>query len=313
MRDRDPEVPPGGVPPDLARRLAADGGTFAVTGASGWFGRVTLDLLAAALGPEEFRRRVTAYASRERHVGVAGVGEVRLLPLAQLEAADTLLHYAFITRRNLPPGELDAFVRANVEITSRVLGVIAGGGVSRLFVTSSGAARRPDLAANPYGALKALDELAFPEACRRAGAACVVARVFNVAGAHMTHAGVYALGDLLARAQRGEPLEIAARGDVVRSYVGVEEVVLVALGELMESRSSSFETAGPEAVEVEELARRVRRVVGRDGLAVVRDRDPAVVPDVYVGDGGRFGELAARHGVALRGLDELIAAAAAAP
>lgn len=309
MPAREPS--PIGLPPAMAQRLAAEGGTFAVTGATGWFGRVTLDLLARALGPAEFARRVTAYASRAQAVEVTGAGTVGVLPLDELEPADTLLHYAFVTRRGLPPEQVDAFVRTNVAITSRVLGVVAGGRVARLFVTSSGAARRPDMELNPYGALKALDELAFAEASRRAGTACVVARVFNVAGAHMTHAGVYALGDLLGRASRGEPLEIAARGDVVRSYVGVEEVVGVALGELLDGRSDCFETAGEEEVEVEQLARTVRRVVGREDLAIVRHRAAGAVPDVYVGDGTRFGELAARHGVVLRSLEQLVAAAAA--
>ena len=71
----------------------------------------------------------------------------------------------------------------------------------------------------------------------------------------MTHAAGYALGDLITRAREGYPLELAARGDVVRSYVGVEEILLVALGELLDGRSGLFETAGAAEVEVEELAR----------------------------------------------------------
>lgn len=299
------------VPSALAQRLAEGDATFAVTGATGWFGRVTLDLLGRVLGSAAFSRRVTGYASRAREVAVAGVGPVVVRSLEELVPADVLLHYAFVTRRRLAPDELDVFVRINVEITSRVLNAIATGQVRRLFVTSSGAVRRPDLQTNPYGTLKALDELAFPEACRRTGASCVVARVFNVAGAHMTQPAVYALGDLIARARAGRPLELSARGDVVRSYVGVEEVVLVALGELLKARSAFFETAGDQAVEIEGLAHTVLRVLGREDLAVVRDRHPDAPADVYVGDGTRLRELAARHGVGLRGLDSLVAAAAA--
>lgn len=296
--------------PTPLERLAASAETVAVTGATGWFGRVTLDLLGRALGPEAFRERVAGYASSEREVRVEGVGPVALRPLAELRPAEIVLHYAFVTRTLVARDELDAFVRANVEITTRVLAAVRSGDVRRLLVTSSGAARDPDLARNPYGALKALDELAFAEACRRAGAACAVARVFNVAGPHMSQAAGYALGDLIGRARDGRALEIAARGDVVRAFVAVEAVVLVALGELLDGRDAAFETGG-EPVEIEALARTVRAVLGREELPIVRGRSPDAPASVYVGDGTRMAELAARHGVALADLGTLVAATAA--
>lgn len=299
------------VPPALARRLVDGEETYAVTGATGWFGRVTLDLLGRTLGPDAFARRVTSYASRSRTVDVLGVGPVEVRPLDELEPAEVLLHYAFLTRRALDPRELDAFVRTNIEVTTRVLAAVSSGDVRRLFLTSSGAARSLDLRVSPYGALKAIDELAFPEACRRVDAACVVARVYNVAGAHMTHPEVYALGDLIRRARAGEQLVLSATGDVVRSFVGVEEVVLVALGELLDGRSAAFETAGDEAVEIEQLARTVLRVLEREDLPVVRHREEGAAANVYVGDGSRLRQLAARHSVKLRPLDALVAAASA--
>ncbi|MEJ7894552.1 MAG: NAD(P)-dependent oxidoreductase, partial [Solirubrobacteraceae bacterium] len=271
-------------PPDPFRRLAASGQQVAVTGATGWFGRVTLDLLAAALGPEAFRSRVAVYASRSRRLVVAGVGDVAARPLAELEPAEVLLHYAFVTRTQIPDDERDAFVAANVAITARVLQTVRSGAVRRLLVTSSGAALRPDLDANPYGALKALDELAFPEACRRVGAACVVARVFNVAGAHMTQPDAYALGDLIRQVRAGGPVRIAATGAVVRSFAGVEEIVATAVGELLEDRGGCFETGGSQIVEIEELAALVRRVLGRDEVVIERRRDPRAPESVYLGD-----------------------------
>ncbi len=87
------------VPHGLAHRLVEEGGTFAVTGATGWFGRVALDLLAGVLGPAAFRERVRAYASRPREVEVTDVGTVAVAPLSDLRPADTLLHFAFLTRR----------------------------------------------------------------------------------------------------------------------------------------------------------------------------------------------------------------------
>lgn len=296
------------VPPPL-RRLADGAQTVAVTGATGWFGREALDLLGRALGPDAFHRRVRAYASRPREVDVAQVGRVPVRALADLEPAGLLLHFAFRTDRALPAGALDGFVRENVEITTRVLAAVASGAVGGVLVASSGAAERPDLRANPYGTLKALDELAFAEACRRAGAACVVPRVFAAAGPHIS--GPYALADLIAQARAGRPVEVSARGDVVRSYAGVEEVVAVAVGALLDGSDAAFDTAGEIEVEVEELARLVLRVLGREDLGVLRVRDPAAPANRYVGDGARFHALAREHGVTLRDLPALVAATAA--
>ena len=68
----------------------------------------------------------------------------------------------------------------------------------------------------------------------------------------------------------------------------------------------AVETAGPEVVEVGDLAERIRAAAGRDDLAVVRDFDPDLPRDYYVGDGAEFKALAERLGVPLTRLDELI-------
>lgn len=297
--------------PSPAQRLAERAERVAVTGATGWFGRVALDLLAQALGPAEFRARVAGYASSVRSVHVAGVGPVALRPLEEVEPAELLLHFAFVTRPHVAAHERDRFIAANIAITSRVLDVIATGDVRGVFVTSSGAARDPNLVSNPYGALKRLDELAFPAACRETQAPCVMARVFNVGGAHISRPESYALGDLILRARDGRPLEIASPGDVVRSYVAVQDIIAVALGELMDGRDASFDTAGERPVEIGELAQIVLRVLGRTELEILRERDGYEAPNIYVGDGERLRELASRHGVALQDLDAVVAATAA--
>jgi nucleoside-diphosphate-sugar epimerase len=301
------------IPQRLQQQLTDRDDMIAVTGATGWFGRATLELLHRALGQEAFERRVQAYASTQRTVQISGVGAVTVRPLQELQPADLLLHYAYITQRgHRTEREIDTFVRTSVEITTQIVAAIASGRVRRLIVTSSGAAHHPDLTTNPYGTLKALDELVFPQACRQMHATCVIARVFNVAGAHITHPDSYALGNLIRQAHAGGPLTLAARGDVIRSYTGVEEIVLIALGEAFADRSGLFETAGTEQIEVEELAHAVLKALGRDHVAIRRDRDPSAEANVYVGDGERLRHLAIEHDVQLRSLDALIAATATA-
>jgi UDP-glucuronate decarboxylase len=294
----------------LAERLRSTGHRIAVTGATGWFGRVTLDLLARALGPDAFRERVVAYVGTPREIEVAGVGAVPARSLDALEPAEWLLHYGYRTRDKVAQLGQEAYVVENLGITRRVLDVLESGEVRGLFYTSTGAAAHPDLDANPYGALKRLDELVLHWTCGEVGAACVIARVFSVSGPHMTKPELYALGDLIMRASAGEPLEVRARGPVVRSYVAVGDVVQLALALLLDGESTQFDATGDRAVEVEELAGAVRTALGQPDLPIVRERDPAVPEDRYVGDPQRIVELSARHGLSLAPLDDQIRATA---
>jgi len=271
----------------LAARLREGDETFAITGATGWFGRVTLDLLREALGEDGVRARVRPYSSAN---------------FPALAPADVVLHFAYLTQdRVAGAGGPAAFMAANLALTVRVLEVVGDDGV--LAYTSSGAAHRTD----PYGLLKRADEELF---AARPGPT-VTARVFNVAGPHMTKARGYALGDLIARALAGEPLVVKAPRPVLRSYVAVADVVQLMLLEALDRRGGRFETAGERVVEVGELADAVRRALGRPDLPIERpELDPTLPEDRYVGDGAAMRALADRHGLALMPLDDQIRATA---
>ena len=300
----------------LAARLRDGDERIAVTGATGWLGRVTLDLLRAALGEEAFAGRVAPYASRARTVD--GI-EVRALPtLGDAEPPpDVLLHYAFVTRELVAERGLEAYVAANLEISLAVLRALSRGGVRGLFYTSSGAvygaggALETDLRANPYGALKHLDELAFAQACKDAGTGCAIARVFNVSGPHMAKPRLFALGDLVLRAQAGEPLTISARHPVRRSFVAAADVAALGLSLALAGEDACFDTAGERVVEIGELAEIVRAEIAGDTLPIDRDYDPHGPAHEYAGRAGEMAALARRHGVRLAPLEQQIRETAA--
>ncbi len=310
------------LPADLARRLREADGPIAVTGATGWLGRATLDLLAGGLG-DELEDRVRAYASRPRRLALTGGREVDVRGLdvlaAEGAAGGLLLHFAYRTREQAAEVGEAAYVRDNVAITAAVLAAFAAGAPAGMLLPSSGAvygadgALECDLRANPYGALKHLDELAFAECCREAGTRLVVARVFNVSGPPMPRPEGYALGSLILQARAGRALEVRARRPVRRSFVAIADLVAVALAALLDAEGPervTFDTAGDEVVEVEDLARRVARALGRD-LPVERELDPTLEADEYVGDGAALRALADRAGLALTPLDEQIRQTAA--
>jgi nucleoside-diphosphate-sugar epimerase len=299
------------VPQALARRLREGDERIAVTGATGWLGRVTLELLRATLGDGGFAERVTAYASRARQVD--GIDVRALATLADAEPSpDVLLHYAFVTREFVGERGLNAYVAANLQISLDVLRALQRGGVRGFFYTSSGAVYaaggqpETDLRGNPYGALKHIDELVFTEACQATGAGCAIARVFNVSGPHMAKPRLFALGDLVLRAQARETLVIKARHPVRRSFVAAADLAALGLSLALAGEDACFDTAGERIVELGELAALVRAEIADDTLRIDRDADPLLVADEYVGRAGEMRALADRHGLRMSSLDQQI-------
>lgn len=286
----------------------------AVTGATGWFGAVALDLLYEALG-DQAAARVVGYASSAREVEVSDGRTVTVRPLGDLISQDppptTLLHFAFLTRDKVAALGIDAYTSQNVAITATVLDAIAKHEPRHVVVTSSGAVHSStgrlvsDLRADPYGTLKHVDELAFRAATRDVGGVCVIPRVFSVAGARLTKPGLYALGGMIEMATAGGPIDVHARGPVFRSYCGVDEVVALTLWAALSGRNTVFDTCGT-AAEIGDLARLVAQLHGLNDDAVRRTWVPDAVADRYVGDGRLMEDLAAEAGLSLRTLPALV-------
>lgn len=303
---------------DLVRSLMSGQERFAVTGASGWIGRTALELLAGALGTERFHEAVTGFASEKRTVTLRDGTVAHLRPLDQLTQLSPppthLLHFAYLTRDRLNKVGLHAYIRANLTITATVVGAIDRFRPLGVYSTSSGAVYGSDgkfvtdVTANPYGALKYLEELTIRRAAEDVGCRSVVTRIFSLSGAYMTKPELYALGDLILQASAGGPIVVRAGAPVERSYCAAADVVSVALTCLLDSSVSNdlvFDSGGV-VVEVGELARHVRSVLGRPELVIDRSWNPSGPPNRYVGDGAAMSALAAEHGLPVKSLDEQI-------
>ena len=291
----------------------------AVTGATGWLGAATLDLLYAAFA-EEAAEHVVGYASSAREVVIADGRVAKVRPLAeiayQIPSPTTLLHFAYLTRDKVGVLGVDSYTGQNLAISATVLDAIAQHGPRHVVVASSGAVYSAsggvvsDLRTDPYGTLKHIDELAFRAATRDVGGVCVIPRVFSVAGARMIKPELYALGSMIQMAVAGGPIDVLARGPVFRSYCGVDEVVVLALWAAYAGRGVVFDSGG-SVVEMAELARLVAHEHGLGDRAVRRDWDPAAAESRYVGDGRMMAELAAAAGLSLRPLPALVRETAA--
>ncbi|HEY3548217.1 MAG TPA: NAD(P)-dependent oxidoreductase [Propionicimonas sp.] len=292
--------------------LSGFDGTVAITGATGWLGCVALDLLYGALG-EAAPEHVVGYASSSRHVTVADGRVAPVLPLAALPEQDpvpaAVLHFAFLTPDRLAAMGPADYAARNRAITGTVVTAVHAHRPAWLVVASSGAVYGAAGAsgAHPYVDLKREAEQLLQATAAEVGTACVVPRIFSLAGPRLPRGGMYALGDMLEMAAAGGPITIRAGHEVHRAYSGADEVVALAVSAAARGQSLVFDTSG-EDVELGDLAARVARAYGLGGDAVRRGPVDGRGADVYVGEGGAMRALADEAGLTLSSLDDLIRA-----
>lgn len=289
-----------------AERLAEGEQRIIVTGAGGWIGMATLELLHNLLG-ESFGDRVAAFGASERvlklRCGLA-ITQKPLDALSSLPSAPSLVvHLAFLTQEKAAMLSAGAYAAANWAISLRVLSALENIGAQGLFLASSGAAY---LADDPrateskrlYGRVKLEDETRFRGWAEESGARLAIGRVFNLSGPYINKRSSYALAAFIDDALAGRPIDITSPRRTYRSYVSIEELMSVVFGILTESapRIEMFDTAGAVAPEMAGLA---NTVIDALNPSLGHRRPPMVLdaPDRYVGDGKRLAALADDYGV----------------
>jgi UDP-glucuronate decarboxylase len=284
-----------------AERLAAGTQRVVVTGASGWLGMATLEMLATLLG-EAFAERVVCFGGRARRLALRGGREAvqhGLDDIAYLPPAPSLLlHLAFITQGPAMTLSAADYVAANRALSQQVRNALGRIGAKAVFQASSGAAALADPAGGPqskelYGWLKQEDEAAFADWAEAEGRGSLIGRVFNLSGPYINRRSSYALASFIADAQAGQPIEVRAAAPVWRSYVAIDELMSAVLAWLTGPAEgvARFETAGAETLEAGEIARRVAAIVA-PGIEVRRPRfDPDAPANRYVGEGAAYDAL----------------------
>jgi nucleoside-diphosphate-sugar epimerase len=287
----------------IATALRQSTHRIVVTGASGWLGRATLDLLREALG-DTFAERVECFGSRQAEVRLSATHVIEQRPLVELATLPhqptLLLHFAFLTKDRVETMPEAEYCAANRLIRQTVLDALDSSGVEAAFVASSGAARyADDASASPamqlYGKLKREDEDAFANWAESRGTSAVVARIFNISGPYMNKLHSYALSSFMLDALAGKPVVVRARHDVRRGYVAIRELMSLTFALLVERASgiTRFDSGG-EDIELGVLAAMiassldcpVERPAFRNGFA-----------DIYLGDDRSYRLLLDRHAI----------------
>lgn len=290
------------LPAALAHTLRESHWRILVTGASGWLGQAALELLRHALGTA-FEQRVLAFGSHAKIIVLRDGSAVHVRPLLELpllpKHPSLLLHFAYLTREKTSQMPVAAYIDSNRAITHMALEGGTHVGVTRCFVTSSGAVHAA-LAApedpNPallYGQLKLEDEALFQTFSAEAtDRRVLIARLFNLSGPYINKLDAYALASFIRQARAGH-IEVRAPHPVIRSYTSASNLLTLALQQLLEAEAAPFlclETAGDQTVEMAELAEAVRRVVN-PAATIARASSTHTPIDRYVGDGTQYRQL----------------------
>lgn len=293
-----------GLAPAAIAALAANNHRIVITGASGWLGSATIELLHDALGDALFDR-LHCFGSNARTLALRDGLSVQQRPLAEIGLLDPrptlVLHLAFLTKDKVEGMDSGAYSAANAALSAQVLDALDAIGAVGVFVASSGAAYsadRPEAAPDMrlYGALKKRDEEDFAAWAQAQGRTAVITRVFNVAGPYINKHQAYALAAFINDALAGRAITVRAPHRVVRGFVAIRELMSLVFT-LFDGPAAihRFDTGG-QPMELGEVASAVAATLGDapvDRAVITSDR-----VDHYVGDAETYERLLAAAGIA---------------
>lgn len=299
--------------PRIAESLTRGSQRIIVTGAGGWLGLATLELLAEALGAD-FERRVVCFGSSERQLELRHGRRVSQAPLAAIrdlpQQPTWLLHFAFLTKDRAEQMTESDYRAANEAIGDTVLAALDPIGVEAVFLASSGAAYRaadPSAAAamRLYGELKLADERRFAAWAEHSDCRLAIGRIFALTGPYINKHEAYAMASFMLDGLAERQIVVCAPRPVIRAYVAIRELMSLVFA-LLADRAGGivrFDSGG-EPLELAEVAAAVARALpgGKVERAAISNDDA----DRYHGDGAAYAALLANNAIAPVGLDRQV-------
>ncbi len=276
------------------RQLA--GASILITGATGWFGVWLLDVLCAADDTLRLGIRIVAVSRDPRHFAARypGFGADPRIEWIQSDVRQLAPHgdgFTYVihaaTDTSVRPGAASPLRLFETIVDGTRCAIAAAGATCKGFLLLSsgaiyglGALNSTHFAEGDPGGPKAFSgKSAYAEGKRAAeqlaiiaagnGVPVRIARCFAFVGPHMPFDRHFAIGNFIADAVDGRRILVKSDGRPLRSYLYMSDLLRALIAILVDGVAGRPYNVGSDiAITIEELAHRVNRVVGGNGVQI---------------------------------------------
>ena len=284
-----------------------------VTGATGWLGRETLDILEQTPG-KSINSELILYASRQNEIKNSRFTK-SVMPLEDLVDqnlvnVDGVIHLAFLTRDKSRIIKHEDYLVSNLAITSTVATFIRNVKPKWVATVSSGAIfdqnqeLELDLFNNPYGFTKHIEENLLKEVCTQVGANLVIGRLWGAMGARMPLNPNYAVSDFVQAALTKSEILINSAHRVQRRYVNANNFMDLLLRIAISGRTCEFDSGG-HVVELGELAQLIAKKLSN--IQITRPDLSHENEDSYFSRSNEYEALCKEFGIEPSSLEQMVA------
>jgi nucleoside-diphosphate-sugar epimerase len=257
---------------DLLHRTLLQYRRIVITGATGWLGSETAELIAKTLG-EEFRHRVTLVSStpKVKHTSNYTFQTIGWEEFKTLRSLDLLIHFAYLNQDRAEFVGLSQFIQTNRSITADVNYVLSASPGCDVLVASSGAAsyyRGKIDSTNSmevYASLKIESEESFFQNSNIGS--LLNMRIWNVTGSGLDIESDYAFANFFKQALISKHIEITGNSASTRTYVDAKEMMFTFLLSLENKQKITIDSGGYR-ISLLGLASKVLDVLGLPSTSI---------------------------------------------
>jgi nucleoside-diphosphate-sugar epimerase len=234
---------------DLLRESLMQYTQIVITGATGWLGTETAELVADTLG-DEFSRRVVLVGSSPKvkqsstyNFQVIGWEEFK-----SIRSIDLLIHFAYLNQDRAELMGLPKFIQTNRSITSDINYVLSNSPGCNVLAASSGAVGyyRGNVdsikSMEVYASLKLESEESFLQNSNIRS--LLNMRIWNVTGSSLEIDSGYAVANFFKQALISKHIELTGNSASTRTYVDVKEMMFIFLLGLENKRKITMDSGG---------------------------------------------------------------------